>query len=45
MDNFTLAVVIGDAAMLLAFIVLVVFDKKPSQPNIEPAKSSGKRSA
>jgi hypothetical protein len=44
MDNFTLAVVVADVAMLAAFILLVVFDKRtPRSP--EPVKPAGKRSA
>ena len=45
MDNFTLAVIIGDAAMVLAFIALIVLDKKEPQRILEPVKPSGKRSA
>lgn len=46
MDNFTLAVVIGDAVMLVAFILLIVLDKKDMpRPVMEPVKSTGKRPA
>jgi hypothetical protein len=46
MDNFTLAVVIGDAVMVVAFILLMVLDKKePARPVIEPMKPTGKRPA
>jgi len=45
MDNFTLAVVIGDAAMCVAFILLIVLDKKETRPTLEPVKPAGKRSA
>jgi len=47
MDNFTLAVIVGDVAMCLAFIALIVFDKaKPRQAlPTEPVKPAGKRSA
>lgn len=46
MDNFTLAVVIGDAVMVVAFILLMVLDKKDGpRPVIEPVKSTGKKPA
>jgi len=46
MDNFTLAVVIGDAVMLVAFILLIVLDKKDMpRPVMEPVKPTGKRPA
>ena len=45
MDNFTLAVVIGDAVMVIAFILLVVLDKKDPRRTIEPVKPAGKRPA
>jgi hypothetical protein len=46
MDNFTLAVVIGDAVMVVAFILLMVLDKKqPPRPVLEPVKSTGKKPA
>jgi len=46
MDNFTLAVVIGDAIMVVAFILLMVLDKKDApRPVIEPVKPTGKRPA
>jgi hypothetical protein len=46
MDNFTLAVVIGDVVMVVAFILLMVLDKKtPALPVIEPVKSTGKKPA
>ncbi len=45
MDNFTLAVVVGDIVMCMAFIALVVFDhKKKPVPN-EPVKPAGRRPA
>ena len=45
MDNFTLAVVVADVAMALAFVALIVLDKpRPATP-AEPLKSTGKRSA
>jgi hypothetical protein len=45
MDNFTLAVIIGDVVMCAAFVALIVLDKgsKPAPP--EPVKVSGKRPA
>jgi hypothetical protein len=46
MDNFTLAVIVGDLAMTLAFIALIVLDKPRQTPvPTEPAKPAGKRSA
>jgi hypothetical protein len=46
MDNFTLAVVVGDAVMLVAFILLMVLDKKDTpRPVMEPVKPTGKKSA
>jgi hypothetical protein len=45
MDNFTVAVIVGDVAMCLAFIAIIVLDK-PRQPvPTEPVKPAGKRSA
>ena len=44
MDNFTLAVVIGDIVMCAAFIVLMVFDKGTPKP-MEPVRPAGKKSA
>jgi hypothetical protein len=44
MDNFTIAVIVGDVVMCLAFVALIVFDKpRPKTP--EPVKATGKRSA
>jgi hypothetical protein len=45
MDNFTLAVIIGDTAILLVFIVLVLLDKKEKPEATEPLKAAGKRPA
>ena len=45
MDNFTLAVIVGDVVMMLAFIALIVLDKKETRPTIEPVKPAGKRPA
>jgi hypothetical protein len=46
MDNFTLAVIVGDVAMVIAFVLLMVLDKKqPPRPTIEPVRPAGKRSA
>jgi hypothetical protein len=43
MDSFTLAVLIGDASLLIAFVLLVMFDKKGGAT--DSAKPAGKRSA
>jgi hypothetical protein len=43
MDNFTLAVVISDAVMILAMIALIVLDRK--RPAMAPVKPAGKRPA
>ena len=45
MDNFTLAVIVGDAVMVAAFILLIVMDKKEPLPALRPVKPAGKRSA
>jgi hypothetical protein len=45
MDSFTLAVIIGDIVMCLAFIALIVFDKPRSAAPPEPVKATGKRPA
>ena len=45
MDNFTLAVIVGDVAMGLAFIALIVLDKPRRLTPVEPVKPSGKRPA
>ena len=45
MDNFTLAVVIGDAAMILTLVILILLDKKRKLAPVEPMKPAGKRSA
>jgi hypothetical protein len=46
MDNFTLAVVVGDVFMLVAFILLIVLDKKQMpRPVIEPVKPTGRKPA
>jgi hypothetical protein len=44
MDNFTIAVIVGDVVMCAAFVALIVLDK-PRQTPLEPVKSAGKRSA
>jgi len=44
MDNFTIAVIVGDVIMCLAFVGLIVFDK-PIKTSPEPVKATGKRSA
>jgi hypothetical protein len=45
MDNFTLAVIVSDIVMCLAFVALIVLDKPRQVQPIEPVKSSGKRPA
>jgi len=45
MDNFTLSVVVGGAAMLVIFAVLVLMDMKSKAAPSEPPKAGGKRSA
>jgi len=45
MDNFTIAVIVGDVIMCLAFVALIVFDKPRSVTPTEPVKATGKRSA
>jgi hypothetical protein len=45
MDNFTLAVIIGDAVMVLIFVALIVLDKKEPVRVLEPVKPTGKRPA
>jgi hypothetical protein len=43
MDNFTLAVIVSDVVMIAAFVALIVLDKPPKRPPIEPVKQTGKR--
>ena len=45
MDNFTLAVVVGDVVMVIAFVLLMVLDKKDAPRPMEPVKPAGKRPA
>jgi hypothetical protein len=45
MDNFTLAVIVGDVVMCAAFIALMVLDKPRPVVPAEPAKPTGKRPA
>ena len=45
MDNFTLAVIVGDVVMCAAFVALMVLDKPRKLAPIEPVKSAGKRPA
>jgi len=45
MDNFTIAVIVGDVIMCLAFVALIVFDKPRQATPGEPVKATGKRSA
>ena len=44
MDNFTLAVLIGDALVVVSLIVLILLDKGKPTPTESP-KPAGKRSA
>jgi hypothetical protein len=43
MDNFTIAVIVGDVVMCVAFIALIVFDKPQKRTPIEAVKATGKR--
>jgi hypothetical protein len=45
MDNFTIAVIVGDVVMCVAFVALMVFDKPRKPAPVEPIKNAGKRSA
>jgi hypothetical protein len=45
MDNFTIAVIVGDVVMCAAFIVLIVLDKPRKPAPVEPFKPAGKKSA
>ena len=45
MDSFTLSVVVADIVMALAFVALLVLDKKPRTDTTEPVKPAGKRLA
>jgi hypothetical protein len=45
MDNFTIAVIVGDVIMCLAFVGLIVFDKPARPTSPQPVKATGKRSA
>jgi hypothetical protein len=42
MDNFTLAVIVADVAILAAFLALIVLDK-PRKIATEAGQSGGKR--
>jgi hypothetical protein len=44
MDNFTLAVIVGDVLMGIAFVMIIVMDKLKAKPT-EPVKATGKRLA
>ena len=44
MDNFTLAVIVADVVMAIAFVALIVLDKQRPTAPIEPVKT-GKRPA
>jgi hypothetical protein len=45
MDNFTIAVIVGDVVMCAAFIALMVLDKPRKPAPVQPIKPAGKRSA
>jgi hypothetical protein len=45
MDNFSIAVIVGDIVMCAAFIALMVLDKPRKPAPIEPLKPAGKKSA
>jgi hypothetical protein len=46
MDNFTIAVLVGDVLVVASLIALMVFDKQqPAPAPVEPPKPSGKKSA
>jgi len=45
MDNFSIAVIVGDIVMCAAFIALMVLDKPSKPAPVEPLKSAGKKSA
>ena len=45
MDNFTLAVIVSDVAMIIIFIGLIVLDKPRAAVPTEPVKPAGRRSA
>jgi hypothetical protein len=45
MDNFTIAVIVGDVIMCMAFVALIVFDKPKNTTPAEPMKATGKRPA
>jgi hypothetical protein len=45
-DNFTLAVLVGGAAVIVVFVLMIVLDKKGKEPVAAapaPTKASGKR--
>jgi hypothetical protein len=49
MDNFTIAVVVGDVVVMLFFLAMLVVDKKKDKRDnpvvqMNPVKSAGKRS-
>jgi hypothetical protein len=44
MDNFTLAVLVGDALVVISLVVLILLDKGKPTPTEAP-KPAGKRSA
>ena len=42
MDSFTIAVLVGAAGVIVGFILMMVFDKKRTNPPGGPAKPTGK---
>jgi len=49
MDNFTIAVLVGDALVVLSLIALMILDKDQPVPapaeSVKPLKPAGKKSA
>lgn len=44
MDDFSIAVIVGNIVMCAAFIALMVLDKPRKPAPVEPLKSAGKKS-
>jgi hypothetical protein len=45
MDNFTVAVLVGDVLVIVSLIFLIIIDKKGKSSSAEAEKPSGKRPA
>ena len=45
MDNFTIAVIAGDIAVLAVFVLMIIIDKKRQPFVTGPVKPAGKRPA